>query len=101
LRREALYSAALIVLTTLASAAPITVPPTPKNEATTADVAAASAPPASCSGLSVGLGRSAEVSAGLGRAADMGSVWSAGRLAPRGYDDLAAQRRAVVGPMPL
>jgi hypothetical protein len=47
------------------------------------------------------LGRSAEVSAGLGRAADMGSVWSAGRLAPRGYDDLAAQRRAVVGPMPL
>jgi hypothetical protein len=40
------------VETTLATAAPITVPATPKNEATTAADTAARAPAATCSALS-------------------------------------------------
>jgi hypothetical protein len=46
------YSDALTVVMTLARAAPIRVPATPKNEATTAADTAASALPATCAALS-------------------------------------------------
>ena len=93
-RSDSLYSAALTVVITLASAAPITVPATPKNEAITADVAAARALPTICSGLNPGLraGGSSDGSTGwVWRAADMSSVWSGSGLNFRGYDGGPAQ----------
>lgn len=76
LRSELLYTVALTVVITLASAAPITVPATPKNEATTAEVAAASALPITCSGLRPILAGRGSAATEPGRAADMSSVWS-------------------------
>jgi hypothetical protein len=87
LRSELLYSAAVTVLMTLARAAPMRVPATPKKEATTADETAARALAAICTGLSwlflasAASGRST-VSV---RGADMSSEGSAsgGRAAGR------------------
>jgi hypothetical protein len=63
LRSDSLYSVVLTVAMTLASAAPIKVPATPKNEATTAEDTAARALAATCPALSCErFGCSAELS---------------------------------------
>src|SRR3954471_9701784 len=63
LRSDSVYSAVLTVAITLASAAPIRVPATPKNDAATAEDTAASALAATCTGLScVRFGASVELS---------------------------------------
>src|SRR4051794_11568593 len=63
LRSDSVYSAVLTVAITLASAAPIRVPATPKNDAATAEDTAASALAATWTGLScVRFGASLELS---------------------------------------
>jgi hypothetical protein len=64
LRSDSVYSAVLTVAITLARAAPIKVPATPKKDAATAEDTAARALAATCTGLScVRFGGSADSSA--------------------------------------
>jgi hypothetical protein len=85
LRSDSLYSAVLTVAITLASAAPIKVPASPKNDAATAEDTAARALAATCAALScVRIGCSAELSGGTVvsvRGVDMSSVGRARRRA--------------------
>jgi hypothetical protein len=87
------YSEALTVVMTLASAAPIRVPATPKNEAMTAEDTAARALPATWAALSeVFFGWSVGGTAVSVRGEDMGSGddAGAGTTSFPGYGDFLA-----------
>jgi hypothetical protein len=90
---EVAYSDALTVVMTLARAAPISVPATPKNEATTAEDTAARALAATWAALSPAFfGSSGGRTAVSVRGEDMGSGARAGqgRRPLRGYGDFLA-----------
>ena len=80
---------------TLATAAPITVPATPKREATTADEAAARALAAICNGLSWGFGAGPGVRVGAAVGGVMGSgCQTCGREAGHGAAPAGERRPA-------